>query len=135
MQDHPTTAHRCSEGEQMRAVQVSAPGGPEALELVERPDPEARPGHVVVDITAAGVNFIDTYQRSGIYPVPYPLVLGGEGAGRVTAVGPGVGDIEGGDRGAWQGSPGAYAEQAAVPAQRCVPVPDGVSDETAAALL
>ncbi len=119
----------------MRAVQVSAPGGPEALELVDRPAPEARPGHVVVDVTAAGVNFIDTYQRSGIYQVPYPLVLGGEGAGRVTAVGLGVDDIEVGDRVAWQGSPGAYAEQAAVPAQRCVPIPDGVSDETAAALL
>jgi NADPH2:quinone reductase len=119
----------------MRAVRVSAPGGPEALELVDLPAPEARPGQVVVDVAAAGVNFIDTYQRSGLYRVPYPLVLGGEGAGRVTAVGPGVDDIAVDDRVAWQGSPGAYAEQAAVPAERCVPVPDGVSDETAAALL
>jgi NADPH2:quinone reductase len=119
----------------MRAVRVSAPGGPEALELVDLPAPEAGPGQVVVDVSAAGVNFIDTYQRSGLYRVPYPLVLGREGAGRVTAVGPGVDDIAVGDQVAWQGSPGAYAEQAAVPAERCVPVPDGVSDETAAALL
>jgi NADPH2:quinone reductase len=119
----------------MHAVRVSAPGGPEVLELVDLPAPEAKPGHVVVDIAAAGVNFIDTYQRSGSYRVPYPLVLGSEGAGRVRAVGPGVDGIAVGDRVAWQGSPGAYAEQAAVPAQRCVPVPDEVSDQTAAALL
>src|SRR4051794_36721271 len=80
-------------GGPMRAVQVQAHGGPEVLELVERPDPEPGPGDVVVDVAAAGVNFIDTYQRKGMYQVPLPLVLGNEGAGRVRSVGSAVAGV------------------------------------------
>ncbi len=119
----------------MRAVQVSANGGPEVLELVELDDPVAGPGEVVVQVAASGVNFMDTYQRGGMYRIPLPAVLGSEGAGRVLAVGEGVTDVAVGDRVAWQGVPGSYAEQVKVPAERAVPVPDGVPDEVAAALL
>jgi NADPH2:quinone reductase len=119
----------------MQAVLVRTAGGPEVLEVVDVPDPEAKPGHVLVDVAAAGVNFIDTYQRGGIYQVPMPLVLGSEGSGRVRAVGAGVDGLAVGDRVAWQGVPFSYAEQVAVPAEVAVPVPDSVSDEVAAALL
>ncbi len=119
----------------MRAVQIRSTGGPEVLELTELPDPEPAADQVIVEVAASGVNFIDTYQRSGLYRLPLPLVLGAEGAGRVVAVGDAVTDLAVGDRVAWQGSPGGYAEQAAVPAGRCVPVPDGVSDQVAAAIL
>jgi NADPH2:quinone reductase len=119
----------------MRAVQVSAPGGPEVLDLVELADCTPGAGELVVEVAASGVNFIDTYQRGGLYRIPMPAVLGAEGAGRVLAVGD---DVEGfgvGDRVAWQGVAGSYAEQVRVPAGRAVPVPDGVPDEVAAALL
>jgi NADPH:quinone reductase len=119
----------------MRAVLVRTTGGPEVLEVVDRPDPETKPGHVLVDVAAAGVNFIDTYQRGGVYEVPMPLVLGSEGSGRVRAVGAGVDGLAVGDRVAWQGVPFSYAEQVAVPAEAAVPVPDAVSDQVAAALL
>jgi len=119
----------------MRAVLVRTTGGPEVLEVVDLPDPEAKPGHVLVDVAAAGVNFIDTYQRGGVYQVPMPLVLGSEGSGRVRAVGAGVDGVAVGDRVAWQGVPFSYAELVAVPAEVAVPVPDSVSDEVAAALL
>lgn len=119
----------------MQAVLVRSAGGPEVLEVVDVPAPSPSPGHVVVDVAAAGVNFIDTYQRGGIYPVPMPLVLGSEGSGRVRAVGDGVDGIAVGDRVAWQGVPFSYAEQVSVPAAVAVPVPDPVSDEVAAALL
>jgi NADPH:quinone reductase len=91
----------------MRAVQVSRTGGPEVLELVELSDVEPGPGQVAVDVAAAGINFIDTYQRSGIYRLPLPVVLGSEGSGRVRAVGPGVTEVAVGDRVAWQGVPGS----------------------------
>lgn len=119
----------------MQAVLVRTTGGPEVLEVVDVPDPEVKPGHVLVEVAAAGVNFIDTYQRGGIYQVPMPLVLGSEGSGRVRAVGAGVEGLAVGDRVAWQGVPFSYAEQVAVPAEVAVPVPDSVSDEVAAALL
>jgi NADPH:quinone reductase len=118
----------------MRAVQVSRTGGPEVLELVDLPDPEPGPGQVLVDVAAAGVNFIDTYQRSGTYPLPLPFGLGSEGSGRVRAVGTGVDQVEVGDRVAWQGVPGSYAEQVVVPAGVCLPVPQSVPDDVAAAL-
>jgi NADPH2:quinone reductase len=119
----------------MRAVQIRSTGGPEVLELTEIPDPEPGPGDVLVDIAASGVNFADTYQRTGLYRIPLPSVLGAEGAGRVIAVGADVTGFAVGDRVAWQGSPGSYAERVAVPAARCVSVPDGVSDQVAAAIL
>ena len=119
----------------MRAIVVEQTGGPEQLTLVERPTPEPGPGQVVVDVTAAGVNFFDIYQRQGLYPRPLPYVAGTEGAGRVRAVGEGA-DLAVGDRVAWAMIGGAgYAEQVVVPADRAVPLPDSVDEETAAALM
>ncbi|EHR51505.1 Zn-dependent oxidoreductase, NADPH:quinone reductase [Saccharomonospora marina XMU15] len=117
------------------AVRVRQTGGPEVLEVgdVEIDDPGPR--EILVDVAAAGVNFIDTYQRSGIYPMELPYTPGLEGAGTVAAVGSEVGEFAVGDRVAWQGTPGGYAQQALVPADMAFAVPDGVSDEVAAALL
>jgi NADPH:quinone reductase len=119
----------------VRAIQITENGGPEVLNVVELPAPEAGPGEVLVEVGAAGVNYIDTYQRQGIYPLPLPVVLGVEGAGRVTAVGDGVADIAVGDRVAWTNTLGSYAEQVAVPADEAVPVPDGVADDLAVGAL
>ncbi|MBB2925170.1 quinone oxidoreductase [Cellulomonas cellasea] len=120
----------------MQTIQAGSAGGPEVLELVELPTPEPGPGQVRVRVAAAGVNFIDTYRRSGLYPAPFPHVVGGEGAGTVEAVGEGVTGIEVGDRVAWaSGAPGSYAEQVLLDAEHAVPVPDGVDLRTAAALL
>jgi NADPH2:quinone reductase len=116
----------------MRAVQVAATGGPEVLEPVELPDPEPGPGELLVDVAAAGVNFIDTYKRRGIYPVDPPFVLGEEGVGRVAALGPGdTGGVAVGDRVVWANIPGSYAGRVAVPAAEAVPVPDGIADDVA----
>lgn len=119
----------------MRAVHATTAGGPEVLSVVELADPVPGPGQVAVRVEAAGVNFIDTYRRSGRYPTPFPHVVGAEGAGSVTAVGDGA-DARVGDRVAWlDGATGSYAEQAVVQADRAVPVPDAVPAEVAAALL
>ena len=118
----------------MRAIQVQSYGGPEALRVVDIDPPRPGAGQVLVDVAASGVNYIDTYQRSGVYQVPLPLLPGLEGAGTVTAVGEGVTEPRVGDRVAWAAAPGSYAEQAVVPAAGAIPVPDGVSDELAAAL-
>ncbi|WP_329059105.1 quinone oxidoreductase family protein [Amycolatopsis sp. NBC_01480] len=117
------------------AVQVTRTGGPEVLEVadVETGAPEA--GELLVDVAAAGVNYIDTYQRQGIYPIDLPFVLGLEGAGTVAEVGEGVTDFAPGDRVAWQGSLGSYAARKRVPADGAVKVPEGVSDEVAAAAM
>jgi NADPH:quinone reductase len=117
-----------------KAVRVSRTGGPDVLELAEIEVPEPAEGQLLVDVAAAGVNYIDTYQRSGLYPLSLPFVLGLEGAGRVASVGPGVRDFAPGDRVAWWQSPGSYAEQVVVPARGVVRVPDGVDDDTAAAI-
>ncbi|HZP63752.1 MAG TPA: quinone oxidoreductase [Terriglobales bacterium] len=119
----------------MKAIQVSQPGGPEALQLVDLPVPQPKPNEAVVKISAAGVNFIDVYQREGRYKVPLPFVIGQEGSGVVTAVGAGLKSLRSGDRVAWTGILGSYAEYAAVPADRLVPIPDGVTDEQAAATM
>jgi NADPH:quinone reductase len=120
----------------MQAIVVDEQGGPDVLRLRTLPDPEPGAGEVLVDVAAAGVNFIDIYQRSGAYPMSTPYVAGSEGAGVVRAVGDGVRDVAVGDHVAWAMVPGSgYAEQAVVPADRTVPVPDGVTDETAAALM
>lgn len=118
----------------MRAVVATAPGGPEVLQVVELPDPEPRPDEAVVAVAAAGVNFIDTYRRSGLYPMRYPHVVGSEGAGRVVALGSSVTGVAVGDRVAWTAANGSYAQLATVRASDLIPVPDGVSDETAAGI-
>ena len=119
----------------MRAMQVRQTGGPEVLEVVDLDAPAPGPGEVLVEVAAAGVNYIDTYQRAGIYPMPLPYVAGMEGAGRVTALGEGVDGVAVGDRIAWSETQGSYAEQVAVPWEKAVPVPDGVTDDVAVGAL
>jgi len=119
----------------VRAVQITRTGGPEVLTVTELPDPAPGPGQVLVAVEAVGVNFIDTYRRGGVYPVALPSVLGSEGAGRVLALGDGVGEFAVGDLVAWKEGPGSYAEQVLVAAAELVPVPHGVDATTAAAVL
>jgi NADPH2:quinone reductase len=120
----------------MRAVVVQQTGGPEVLRTQDLPSPQAGPGELLVDVAAAGVNFIDVYHRTGAYPLPTPFVVGSEGAGVVSAVGSGVSGYREGDHIAWAMVPGAgYAEQVIVPAGRAVPVPAGIDDQTAGAVL
>ena len=119
----------------MKAIQVKQPGGPEAMELVDLPVPEPKPDEAVVKVAAAGVNFIDVYHREGRYKVPLPFVPGQEGAGTVTSVGAKVRSVKKGDHVAWTGLLGGYAEFAAVPADRLVPIPAGVNDQQAAAVM
>lgn len=118
----------------MRAIQAMRAGGPDVLELVEVPEPSPAPGEVVVKASAAGINFIDTYRRGGVYPMPFPHIPGSEGAGTVTAVGDGVTDLAVGDTIAWADSPDSYAEFVRVRADRALRVPDGVGLDVAAAL-
>ncbi len=119
----------------MRAIQVKQPGGPEALELVDLPVPQPKNNEAVVKVAAAGINFIDTYQREGRYKVPLPFVAGQEGAGVVTAVGDAVNLVKVGDRVAWTGIQGSYAEYVAAPADRLVAITEGVSNREAAATM
>jgi NADPH:quinone reductase len=119
----------------VRAIQISSAGGPDVLTPVELPDPQAGPGTLLVEVAAAGVNYIDTYQREGIYPMSLPYVPGLEGAGRVRAVGDRVTGFAVGDRVAWSECLGSYADLVAVAADKAVPVPDALSDEVAAAAL
>lgn len=118
----------------MQVIQVQEYGGPERLELVDVPDPTPGAGELLVTVAAAGVNFRDVYERTGIYPRPTPLRVGLEGAGTVTAVGSGVTEFTVGDRVAWSNAPSSYATQVIVPEDEALPVPEGVSDEVAAAL-
>ncbi len=122
----------------MRAVIGSQHGGPEVLQIGEVAAPEPGPGQLLVDVAAAGVNYMDIYQREGRPPyasAALPYVPGAEGAGTVTAVGPGVSDFGLGDRIAWTQVPGSYAEQVAVPASLAVPVPEGMDLSVAAAVM
>ncbi len=119
----------------MQAVRIHEFGGPEALCIEELATPCPRAGEALVKLEAVGVNFIDTYQRKGLYPVPLPATLGLEGAGSVVATGPEVRSIKPGDRVAFADVRGAYAECVAAPEQRLVPIPDGVSADTAAAAM
>ncbi len=118
----------------VRAIRATAAGGPDVLELVELPDPEPAADEVLVRVAAAGVNFIDTYRRSGVYAMTFPHVVGSEGAGTVVAVGSDVSEIAVGDRVAWSSAPGSYAELVSVRESKALVVPDGVSDQVAAAL-
>ena len=118
------------------AIRIHKTGGPEVLQWEEVAVGEPGPGEARVRQTAVGLNYIDTYQRSGLYKLALPSGLGGEGAGVVEAVGAGVTDIKVGDRVAYCGGPpGAYAEMRVMPADRLVKLPDGVSERTAATLM
>ncbi|HEX7894841.1 MAG TPA: quinone oxidoreductase [Terriglobales bacterium] len=119
----------------MKAIQVKQPGGVEALQVVDLPIPQPKPSEAIVKIAAVGVNFIDIYLREGRYKAPLPFVDGQEAAGVVTEVGADVKSMKPGDRVAYAGPLGAYAEYAAVPAERLVPVPSGVSDREAGAAM
>ncbi len=111
----------------MKAVRVQVPGGPEALRYEDVPTPAPQAGQVLVQVEAAGVNFIDVYQRGGFYKVAPPFTLGQEAAGVVTALGPGVTEPSVGTRVAYTNVLGAYAQYAAVPGDRVVVLPPGVS--------
>jgi NADPH2:quinone reductase len=119
----------------MKAIQVQKHGGPEVLTLVDLPVPKPKPGEVVVKISAAGINFIDTYLREGRYPTQLPFVNGQEAAGVVTEVASAATEWKPGDRVAYTSVPGAYAEYAAVPTARLVRVPRAVTDQQAAAVM
>jgi NADPH:quinone reductase len=119
----------------VRVVRVAEPGGPDKLAVARLPVPDPGPGEVRVRVAVAGVNFIDVYHRTGLYPQPLPFTLGVEGAGVVDALGPDVAGVAVGDRVAWALHPGSYADLAVVAARRLVRVPGGMTLETAAALM
>jgi NADPH2:quinone reductase len=119
----------------MRAIVVGRFGGPEVLTYTETDDPRPGPGEVLVQVAAAGVNFIDIYHREGRYPLPLPLIPGSEGVGTVRALGRGVTKVAVGDLIAWPLVPGTYAELAVIPESKAVHVPDGIEPEVAAAAM
>ena len=121
----------------MRVIEIGRRGGPEVLSVAEHVAPEPGRGEVVVQVAAAGVNYMDIYQREGVggYRPPLPFVPGGEGAGTVTAIGEGVTGLAVGDEVAWAGPGSSYADQVALPAKRVVAVPDGMSLQLAAAAI
>jgi NADPH:quinone reductase len=119
----------------MKAILIKQTGGPEVMELAEVPVPQPKSNEAVVKIKAAGVNFIDVYNRQGHYKAPLPLILGQEGAGTVIAVGSDVRNFAVGDPVAYTSVLGSYAEYAAVPADRLVKIPSGVSERDAAAAM
>lgn len=119
----------------MKAIQVKQPGGPEAMALVDVSIPQPKANEAVVKLSASGVNFIDVYFREGRYKAQLPITLGQEGAGVVSAVGADVKSVKVGDRVAWTGIHGSCAEYAVVAADRLVPIPQGVTDQQAAAAM
>ena len=119
----------------MQAIRIHAPGGPETMKLEDVPRPEPKTGEAVVKVDAAGLNYIDVYFRSGLYKAEYPLTLGLEAGGTVTAVGANAHGVKVGDRVAYTGVPGAYAEYAVVPTARLVVLPAGVSTKQGAAAM
>ncbi len=119
----------------MRAIQIKTTGGPEVMELVEVPTPKPGVGQVLIKIEASGVNFIDTYLREGRYPAELPFIPGQEAAGTVVEAGSGVSGFAPGDRVAWNGTRGTYAEYACAPAADLLKIPEGMSFVQAAAVL
>ena len=119
----------------MKAIRIHQFGGPHVLQYEDVPDPSPKPGEALVKVDAAGINFIDTYQRSGAYKVPLPTILGQEGAGTVTAIGAGSEGVKVGDKVAWTGILGSYAESHTVPAARLVTLPPGVTTKQGAAIM
>jgi len=118
----------------MKAIRIHSHGGPEVLQLEEIPMPDIAPGEVLIRVRAAGVNYLDVYQRTGLYKISLPFTLGMEGAGVVEKVAAGTA-LKPGDRVAWTQHPGAFADYAAVPAWKVATVPDGIDDRSAAAAL
>ncbi|OYT99046.1 MAG: quinone oxidoreductase [Burkholderiales bacterium PBB1] len=119
-----------------RAIRIDQPGGPEAMRLVEVPIGEPGPGEIRIRHQACGLNFIDVYHRTALYPLPLPAGLGMEGAGVVEAVGEGVTHLRAGDRAAYASTPpGSYCEARVMPAKCVVKLPDGIDVETAAAMM
>jgi NADPH:quinone reductase len=119
----------------MKAIRIHEFGDPDVYRYEEVPEPVPGAGQALVAIEAVGVNFIEVYQRTGLYPVALPATPGSEAAGTVVAVGPGATEFRAGDRVAWQGGSGAYAERATVPLDRLVSLPDGVSTKQGAATM
>ena len=119
----------------MKAIRVNQPGGSEVLSYEDIPTPTAGEGQLLVKLEAAGLNFLDTYQRSGLYKMDYPITMGNEGAGVVEAVGPGVSGFAAGENVAYTGILGAYAEYALIPAARAVKVPSGMTNKQGAAIM
>jgi NADPH2:quinone reductase len=117
------------------AIRIHKTGGPEVLQWEEVELGEPGPGAIRLRHTAVGLNFIDVYHRTGLYPVPLPFIPGMEGAGTVESVGPGVTDLKPGDRVAYAGALGGYTEARLIPADRVVKLPAGIADETAAAMM
>src|SRR3954447_835494 len=118
-----------------KAVRFHKQGGPEVIQYDDVQVGDPGPGQVRIRHAAIGVNFVDVYQRSGLYPMQLPQVAGNEGAGVVEAVGQGVSDLKAGDRIAYTGLPGSYCEQRIVPAERMVKLPQGISEEQAASMM
>src|SRR5262245_21215729 len=119
----------------MKAIRIHAPGGPEALRYDDVADPTPKPGHAFVKVEAARLNYIDVYYRAGLYKAELPMTLGMEAGGTVTAVGSGVTQVKPGDKVAYTGVPGSYAEYALVPADRLVVLPPGLSTKHGAAAM
>ena len=120
----------------VHAIRFAKTGGPEVLEWQDAEVGKPGQGQVRLRHTAVGLNYIDTYQRSGLYQIPLPSGLGTEAAGVIEEVGPGVGGLKPGDRVAYAGGPlGAYSEARVMPADRLVPVPDGITDQQGAAMM
>ncbi|HQR53296.1 MAG TPA: quinone oxidoreductase [Burkholderiales bacterium] len=119
-----------------KAIRIQQPGGPEVLQFEDIEVGAPGEGQARIRHTAIGVNYIDTYHRTGTYPLPLPTGIGLEGAGVIEALGPGVADLAVGDRVAYAGGPvGAYATERVMPADRLVKIPDGVSDQQAAGMM
>jgi NADPH2:quinone reductase len=119
----------------MKAIRVEKHGGPEVLQLTDLPDPSPAPGQLLVRVEAAGLNFIDTYHRTGLYPMELPFTLGLEGAGVVAGIGPDVTGFREGDRVTWTRAQGSCAEWVIVPVDQAVAIPEGVDTRTAAAVM
>lgn len=119
----------------MRAIRIEETGGPEQLKWMEVPDPEPGPSDVLVEVTAAGVNYIDTYHRTGLYPMNLPFVPGLEGAGTVIGKGTDVDGLAEGARVAWTGALGSYAERIVLPAESAVAVPESIDLDIAASVM
>ncbi len=119
----------------MFAIRISQPGGPEVLQGADVDEPSPGPGQITVGVEAAGINYIDTYHRTGLYPMELPFTPGLEGAGRVTEIGSEVSSVAIGDRVAWTGAIGSYAERVTFSADSAVAVPDSIETETAAAVM